>query len=268
MPTAQRARSVAPRSSALGAAVRRKCPGVRHRGAGLGHAAQTTACATPGSCTYTVPAGRAQVTVVLTGAGGAAGSWDSVPGGGGAPGTAFTATINVQGSGAETIVVVVGEGGGGGNANQTGTPAPVLKAHVLDAQDATCGIPASGGAGSGNLPGIDGGGGGGYGSTAGAGGSHGPDYVSVAQSGGSGASCPLSAGTFWVSVAAPAGAGAAGAVVGPTTFGVAQPAGAHGQVVLTALAAPAAVPILGHLALAMLAGGMGLAAAWRRRRAG
>jgi hypothetical protein len=58
--------------------------------------------------------------------------------------------------------------------------------------------------------------------------------------------------------------------VGPGTpaYGVPQASGTDGSVTLTAIAAPAAVPTLGHLALAMMAGAMGLAAAWRRRRAG
>ena len=76
-----------------------------------------------------------------------------------------------------------------------------------------------------------------------------------------------------MTISAPGAAGAAGGVAGgsgSTPFGVPQPAGAGGSVTLTAIAGttPVAVPTLGHLALALLAGGMGLAGAWRRRRAG
>ena len=87
----------------------------------------------------------------------------------------------------------------------------------------------------------------------------------------SGASCTLNAGSYVITVAGPAAAGAAGGLaVGPSTpaYGIPQASGRDGSVTLTAIAAPTAVPTLGHLALALLAGAMGMAAAWRRRRAG
>ncbi len=340
MTSTQRARGIARRFSTSHSSLRLNALACVVVGMGLPMmaAAQATTYSTPGSYAYTVPAGTSEVTVALVGAGGGAGAWDGPKGGDGAPGTSFTASFKVQGTGAETITVVVGAGGdggrtggsgvglggaagagagaggaggavnrsgasggggggggassasiggaharagggggGGGASNLNATPVAVPNALLLNQQDAACGTPAAGGTGGGDVAGADGGGGGGggggYGTTAGAGGARGLDGGAgpIAISGGSGASCTLSAGSYVVTVASPTAPGAAGGLAeGPRTpaYGVPQPGGTNGSVTLTAIAAPVAVPTLGHLALALLAGGMGLAAAWRRRRVG
>ncbi len=78
--------------------------------------AQTASFSTPGSHTYSVPAGMKSLQVVVKSGGGGAGGWDDAHGGDGAPGAQVTATIAVQGG--ETVQIVVGGGGAGAE----GTP--------------------------------------------------------------------------------------------------------------------------------------------------
>ena len=91
----QSERSCARRSSGARSAMRLSALACAVVGLGLPMmaAAQTTAYTTPGTYTYTVPAGTTDVTVALVGAGGGAGAWDRTGGSDGAAGTSFTASF-------------------------------------------------------------------------------------------------------------------------------------------------------------------------------
>ncbi|GAA3714085.1 hypothetical protein GCM10022224_094630 [Nonomuraea antimicrobica] len=79
--------------------------------AGPAHAATTQSYATPGTYTFTVPAGVSQVRAVLTGGGGAGSlAWfHQVPGSGGGGGATAACTLLVRPG--DTLTVTVGTGG-------------------------------------------------------------------------------------------------------------------------------------------------------------